>query len=49
MTEVPRTLIDGAIAVHEMYLSYVKAGFTEDQAMQLVVGWIQATFLQRNS
>lgn len=32
----PFTMRDGAIAMHEMYLSYVEAGFTEEQALELI-------------
>lgn len=31
------TLDESAAALHEMYLSYMRAGFTRDQAMQLVL------------
>ncbi len=32
---------DVAVTQHEMFLSYVKAGFTEKQALTLIVAWIQ--------
>lgn len=28
---------DGAVLLHELYTSYVAAGFTPEQAMQLVI------------
>ncbi len=31
-----RPLLDAAITMHEMYISFVKAGFTEQQALYLV-------------
>lgn len=31
------TLHTAAIAMHELYVSFVAAGFTEDQAMQVVI------------
>ena len=33
-------LLDVAIMHHEIYLSYVKAGFTEAQALELLKVWI---------
>ncbi len=33
---VPFTLADTATALHETYLSFVAAGFTKTQALQLV-------------
>jgi len=37
------TIEDNAVAIHEVFLSYCKAGFTEDQAMQLVIAHINGT------
>ena len=37
----PKTLADLAVVHHEFFVSYVKAGFTESQAIQLVIAWIQ--------
>lgn len=34
--ETPNTILDGAIVQHELYLSWVQAGFTPDQALELV-------------
>ncbi|GAA4626909.1 hypothetical protein GCM10023196_037070 [Actinoallomurus vinaceus] len=31
-----------AIAMHEMFLAYLRAGFTEDQAIKLLVGFGKA-------
>jgi len=31
------SLVQGAIAMHELYLSFIQAGFTEEQALKLVV------------
>ena len=36
-------LMEGSIAVHETFVSYVKAGFTEAQAMQLMAAHIAAS------
>ncbi len=33
-------LLDVAIMHHEIYLSYVKAGFSEGQALELLKAWI---------
>jgi hypothetical protein len=30
-------ILDAAIALHEMFLTFMKAGFTETQALKLVV------------
>lgn len=35
-------LAEDSIAVHEMFKAYVAAGFTEDQAMRLLVAHIAA-------
>jgi len=32
----PLTLAETAIALHELYLSFVNAGFDEDQALYLI-------------
>jgi hypothetical protein len=32
-----------SVILHEVYLNHVKAGFTTDQAMQLIIAWY--TFL----
>lgn len=34
--QVPLTLSESAIGLHEFYLSLTNAGFTDDQAMYLV-------------
>jgi hypothetical protein len=31
-------LVEAAISAHEMFKAYMQAGFTEDQALKLVVG-----------
>jgi len=36
MEEQPLTLAEAAIGLHELYISLVSAGFSEDQAMYLV-------------
>ncbi len=41
MPEEFTTLQSGAYAVHEVYLSYINAGFTPEQAMQLVITHLQ--------
>lgn len=35
-------LAEGAAQLHELYRSYVEAGFTETQAMQLVCAMVTA-------
>lgn len=32
----PMSMADGAVGIHELFLSFVKAGFTEHQALYLV-------------
>ena len=34
-------MAEGAIGMHEMYLAYVNAGFTEAQAMQLLCALVR--------
>lgn len=34
------TMLDLAIAQHEMYQSYIKAGFTQEQALDIIVAII---------
>ena len=37
MTDDPRTpMLDAAITMHEMFLTLVKAGFTERQALTII-------------
>lgn len=36
MNEFPTQLREGAIQTHEVFLEYVRAGFTEQQALYLV-------------
>ena len=37
MSDSPlQTMLEAAIAIHEVYLSYVEAGFTDAQALELV-------------
>jgi hypothetical protein len=31
------TLFDAAVATHEMFISYVKAGFTREEALKLIM------------
>jgi len=31
------TLDESSVAMHEMYLSYLRAGFTEEQAMRIII------------
>jgi hypothetical protein len=33
-------LMAGAVQMHELYLAFMKAGFTEDQALRLVIAVI---------
>jgi hypothetical protein len=35
-------LAEGAAQLHELFVEYVRAGFTEAQAMQLIVAMITA-------
>jgi hypothetical protein len=43
------TLLEMAMFHHELFSSYTKAGFTEDQAMQLVVATISAGMMTRGN
>jgi hypothetical protein len=37
--EDPLTVMNqGAVAVHELFTAYMEAGFTEDQALKIVIG-----------
>jgi hypothetical protein len=36
-------LAAAAETMHDMYLTYIAAGFTEAQAMQIIIGMIQAS------
>ena len=40
---VPEGMGEGAIAMHELYMSFVQAGFNEDQAFQLVRDVVSAS------
>lgn len=40
------SLDEGAIAAHELFESFVRAGFTEEQAMQIVTAQIIAAATQ---
>jgi hypothetical protein len=41
MSEEPMTeLAEGAVQTHELYTAYVDAGFTPDQAMQLIIAFM---------
>lgn len=31
-----QTMLQAAIAIHEVFLSYVEAGFSEEQSMELI-------------
>jgi hypothetical protein len=35
-------LMQGAIATHEMFMAYVQAGFTREEALQLVIAMTTA-------
>lgn len=37
------TLDEAAVACHEMFMAYVRAGFNEDQALRLVIAWVTKT------
>lgn len=37
MTDQPYSLREGAIAVHELFSSYLDAGFTREEALQLTI------------
>lgn len=32
----PFSMAESAVAMHEIYISFIDAGFTEDQAMEIV-------------
>lgn len=34
-------LLEAAVQMHNMYQAYIKAGFTEKQAMELLIGMIR--------
>jgi hypothetical protein len=38
----PFSMAEGAVAAHEMFQSYVKAGFTEPQALHIVTELLKA-------
>ncbi|MCU1494851.1 MAG: hypothetical protein JWO62_2615 [Acidimicrobiaceae bacterium] len=40
-------LLQGAIATHELFASYVTAGFTPDQALALVVSFVHAMIMRQ--
>jgi hypothetical protein len=40
VAEVLMTLKDDAVVLHETFVSLVDAGFTEDQAIKIIVGLI---------
>ncbi len=43
-SESPISMLDAAaISTHELFRSYVSAGFTEQQALQLIVGMLTAS------
>lgn len=52
MSETPADPFTGLTAaaaeLHEMYSEFVNAGFTDAQALQLVISIIAATFNQEN-
>lgn len=35
MPELPSSMMEAAISVHEFFRSFMEAGFTEDQALKL--------------
>lgn len=35
--QVVTTIAEGSVFLHELYLSHVKAGFSKDQAMRLLL------------
>jgi hypothetical protein len=41
----PFSMIEGADALREMYLAYVRVGFTEEQAMQLVCAAVSSMMM----
>lgn len=42
-TNGPTPLMDAAIALHEMFINYMAAGFKKDEALYLVAEMIKAT------
>ena len=34
-------VLEGAVQMHEMFLALVEAGFTEDQAVKVLVHWVR--------
>lgn len=45
MTDEPvdpiTALAEGAAQIHELFLAYVNAGFTPEQALRIVIGMVQ--------
>jgi hypothetical protein len=39
---IPTTLDESAISMHEMFASYVRAGFTRHEALQIVIATFTA-------
>jgi hypothetical protein len=35
-------LLDAAVQAHELFLSFIEAGFTEEQAIKLVIGLLKS-------
>ena len=47
LSGVPITVADSAVAIHELYASFVKAGFSEAQAFTLVLTTLTITLQSR--
>ena len=44
--KVAGTMDEAAVVAHEMYLSYLRAGFTKDQALQITIAMMSASMVQ---
>lgn len=40
-------LVEAAVATHELFESYVEAGFTENQALTLIIGMMSTAAQQK--
>jgi hypothetical protein len=48
VSKTSHTLDDAAVFAHELFLSYIRAGFNSDQAMQIVVALLSQNLATYN-